>query len=76
MDEVVKTVLTVFLILGGIIAFCFVLAYVLNAYMWTFQRIDDLLYLRQNRRILKRLEELKRQDLPQLFSMSDRAMRW
>ena len=59
MDEVVKTVLTVFLILGGIIAFCFVLAYVLNAYMWTFQRIDDLLYLRQNRRILKRLEELK-----------------
>lgn len=42
-----------------IVALCFALVYVLYAYTWGFSRIDELLYLRQNRRILKRLKELK-----------------
>jgi len=45
--------------LVGITAFAVFLWYFIYAYMWAWLRIAELPYLRQNRRILNRLEELK-----------------
>jgi len=59
MKELVEIALALLVVLGVIAVFSYGLVYFLSAYVRVFSWVGELPYLRQNRRILRRVEELK-----------------